>query len=98
QRRRGQPPRLADGRLPAQEGDRPQVAEPPEAGQVSLQDLAPPERAVGAESGAVEHDAEHPAGPAVLDEARGDVRVVMLHGARLDPALPGEAIRPARRA
>ena len=56
-----------------------QLADALEAGEVGDQHLAAPHRAVGPVAETVEGDAEHGLGAAVLDHARGDVRVVVLH-------------------
>ena len=50
--------------------------------EVGDQQLAAPQRAVGAVAEAVEGEAEHRLGAAVLDHARRDVGVVVLHGDR----------------
>ena len=64
-----------------------------ERGEVAAQQLAAPERPVGAVAGAVEHDRERLARLAVLGEARRGVRVVVLHLDERQPLL----VRPRRR-
>ncbi len=65
------------------------VADAREAGEIRDEELAAPEISRGAASGAVEGDADHGAGVAILGEARGDVSVVMLHGDRAEAAALG---------
>ena len=55
-----------------------------EAAEIADQQLAAPDRAVGAVAGAVEDRADRRAGLAVLGQSRGQVRVVMLHADQLD--------------
>ncbi len=64
------------------------MRDPLEAGEVAAQHLAAPDRPVGAEAGAVEHDGERRARLAVLGEAGGGVRVVVLHLDQRQPLLP----------
>jgi hypothetical protein len=74
-------PRLAAGRVAAEQPHRPQRAQPLAATVVGAQELASPQRAVVAEADAVEGHAEHGRlvqAAAVLGQARGDVSVVML--------------------
>ena len=54
----------------------PDTLEPVEVGE---EELATPERAVGAVAEPVEREPEHRFGAAVLHHARGDVRVMVLH-------------------
>ena len=82
--RAGHAPRRADGRVAARHADRVQVGRALEAGQIADEDLAAPDRAVGAVAGAVVDRADRRAGLAVLGEARGEVRVVVLDGDELD--------------
>ena len=75
------PARVPDGRVAAGQRDRQQVADPLEAGGIGAdeEDLAAPDRPVGAVPGAVEGDADHLiAQAAVLGQQRRNVRVVML--------------------
>ena len=60
------------------------MADALEAAQVADQQLAAPDRAVGAVAGAVEDRRRRRAGLAVLGEAGGEVRVVVLHADMLD--------------
>lgn len=72
------------------EGDIIQGGQPPVALVVGKQDLAAPDRAVGAEAGSVEGKPQHrfAAVAAVLGHHRSDMGMVMLHGAhRAAPAL-----------
>ncbi len=55
-----------------------------EPAQVADQDLAAPDRAVGAVAGTVEDRADGGPGLAVLGQAGGEVRVVVLDGDELD--------------
>ena len=80
----GHPPRLAHGRVAAGHADREQVADALEGGQVADEQLAAPHRAVGAVAGAVVDRAHGRPGLAVLGQARGQVRVVVLHAHELD--------------
>ena len=89
----GDPPRLAHRRLAAGKRDRLELREPLEAVEVGAQELAAPERPVGAVAGAVEDERERGARLAVLGEAGGRVRVVMLHLDERQPLL----VRPLRR-
>ena len=91
--RGGDAPRLADRRLAAGQRHRLEVREPLEAGEVAAQQLAAPERPVGAVAGAVEDERERRARLAVLGEARRGVRVVVLDADELGVLLE----RPLRR-
>ena len=82
----GHPPRLPDRRRAARHRHRLQVPDPLEAGQVGHQDLAAPDRAVGAPAEPVEGDADHRTGLAVVGQAGGDVGVVVLDAGQLDGA------------
>ena len=75
--RAGHPPRLADRGLAARHPHGPQVAGALEAREAAEQELAAPDRAVGAVAGAVVDRAER-LGRAVLGEHRREVRVVVL--------------------
>ena len=55
-----------------------------EAGQIADEQLAAPDRPVGAVAGAVEDRADRRPGLAVLGQAGREVRVVMLHADVLD--------------
>lgn len=77
-------PRLADSRGAARHRRGLKVADALEPGQVREQELAAPDRAVGAVTRAVEGDAEDRAILAVVRQARSDVRVVMLDADVLD--------------
>ena len=72
----------------------PDALEPVEVGH---QELAAPERAVGAVAEPVEREPEHRFGAAVLHHARGDVRVVVLHRDRREVEVEGELRRQVLR-
>ena len=74
----GHPPRLPDGGRAARHGHRGEVAAALEGGQAGGQELAAPDRAVGAVAGPVEGHPDHRAVLAVVGQAGGDVRVVVL--------------------
>ena len=97
QPRRGHPPRLADRRDTTGHHHRCQVTDAAKAGQVGDEELAAPERAVGAVPDAVEADRQHRLGAAVLDETRRGVGVVVLHSDRRQPELEGELRRQVLR-
>ena len=86
-------PGLADRRLAARQRHGLEPGDPLEAGEVAAQQLAAPERPVGAVAGAVEDERQRRAGLAVLGQARGGVRVVVLHADELRVLLE----RPLRR-
>jgi len=84
-------PRLADGLVAARQADVAQVGRPAKVLVIADQELAAPDRPIGAVAGAVERDPEDRPGQPVLGHATGHVRMVVLHGKQLD-ALPGRAL------
>ena len=78
------PPRLADRGSAARHRHGHQAAGSLEAGQIRDQELAAPDRAVGPVPGPVEGDADDRAVLAVVGEAGGDVRVMVLHADELN--------------
>ena len=66
------------------------MPDPLEPVEVGHQELAAPERAVGAVAEPVEGEPEHRFGAAVLHHARGDVGVVVLHGHERKVEVEGE--------
>ena len=70
---------------------------PFEAGQVRDEELAAPQGAVGAVPGAVEGHPDHRAFMAVVGQAGGDVRVMVLHAAgvhvEVESVLGGQVLR-----
>ena len=96
--RRGHPPRLPDRGGTARHRDRREVPRPAELGQVGDQELTAPDRAVGAVPGPVERDPDDRAGLAVVGQAGGDVRVVVLdprqvHPVQVQGVLGGQVLR-----
>ncbi len=80
---RGHPPRLPDRGLAAGHRHRREATAPLEACQVGDQELAAPDRAVGAVAGAVEGHPDDRAVRPVVGQAGGDVRVVVLDAGQL---------------
>ena len=93
----GDAPGLADRRLAAGQRHRLEVREPLEAGEVAAQQLAAPERPVGAVAGPVEDERERGAGLAVLGEASGGVGVVVLARRRARRPAPAPTSSPGTR-
>ena len=79
QPRAGHPPRLAHGCVAAGQAHRPEVPRPLEAAKVAGEDLAAPDRPVGAQSRPVEDRADRRPALTMLGEAGGEMRVVVLN-------------------
>ena len=77
---RGHPPGLADRLLAAGHGHIAEVGRPAKAAVIARQELAAPDRAVGAEASAVERHADDRLDQTIVGHATGHVRVVMLDG------------------
>ncbi len=88
------PPGLSNGRLTTRQRRGPQVPDAPRPGEVGDEQLAAPQGAVCAETRTVVSDPEDRPGDPVLDQARRDVGVVVLHRHHRQTGLP----RPRRRA
>ena len=86
-------PRLADRRLASRQRHRLEVRDALERSEVAAQQLAAPERPVGAKARAVEDERERRPLLAVLGEASGGVRVMVLDADELQHP----ALRPLRR-
>ena len=82
--RAGHAPGLADRRLAAGHAHREQRPHALEPAQVAAQQLAAPHRPVGAVPGPVVDRPQRRPGLAVLGQARGQVRVVVLHAHEID--------------
>ena len=89
----GDPPGLPNRRLTAGQRHRVEPGEPLEALEIAMEELAAPDRPVGAKARAVEDERERRALLAVLGEARGRVRVVVLDADERQALL----LRPLRR-
>jgi hypothetical protein len=89
----GDAPRFPDRRLAAGQRNRVEPREPFEPVEVAAQELAAPERPVGAVARAVEDEGKRRALLAVLGEARSRVGVVVLHADQRQALL----LRPLRR-
>ena len=76
-------PRLADRRPRRRAAAPVEVGDALERREIAAQQLAAPQRSVGAVPGAVEHQRQRRAGEAVLGQARGGVGVVVLHADQL---------------
>ena len=76
---RGHPPGLPDGSHSARQRHRLQEPGSLESRQVSNQELAAPDRAVGAVPGAIEGDPDDRPVLAIVGDARGDVGVMVLN-------------------
>src|ERR1022692_4176562 len=90
---RSDPPRLADRRLASGERRRLEPREPLERGEICLQQLAAPERPVGAVTRSVEDERERGTLLPVLGETGRGVRMVVLNLDQRQPLL----VRPLRR-
>ena len=77
--RHAHPPRLQDRGDSARHRHGREMADSLETTEVRDEELPSPQRAVGAVAESVERQRQHGADPAVLGEARRDVRVVVLH-------------------
>ena len=76
----GGPPRMSDRRGSARQRELLKVGDSAVAGEIADEDLTAPQPAVVPVAEAVHADADDGVLPAVLDQPRRDVRVVVLHG------------------
>ena len=86
----GHAPGLADGGRTSWQRHGGQVAYPLASDQIGNGEFASPQRVVRPVAQPVEGDAQHRSGAAVVDQARGDVGVVVLYGNRGQVELGGQ--------
>src|SRR5689334_19922069 len=72
-------PRMARGAVASWQAHVAKLGEALKAARADEQELAAPDRAVAAGTGAIERDADHRTAHAMLGHAADDVRMVMLH-------------------